>query len=777
MPKDEKNKLITDARYFPRSEYYTRFEDTTAFRMNDSDYFGSYHRSERTRFFTLAGGRCNVEFASPVAAKPENYTAFYAHTGGIASPFSRKHYREAIKADKQVPIGRKNVHDALLLYKRKMANVVVKSFAAECDNEQKVYKPGTKKQYNKRPIVFVENGYPCVMIQFPAVNSLETATGKRWAKNPKPFQKLLIASFIAYLNMEAVNANIPIEIVLRASFGHNQPSICETDGTFRINVGVIPKKYAELIGKALFKLNKEIAKIEEENSTPAKFSAEFRKDLREYNAKKLKIAIDKYDRYETLKGSRDYKTAGQSNEAFNRLYKAFCEKNQVKSTAKKAKFVPVCLNKNMLWDLLSERANTRGDTLLRECFHENRTVDWFGNAVMEGLEKGEESPILYALEKLLNLLRYQNTVTMDYNKIDNDLKKKKRAFKSDSFKRIYGEDKEFSQIVGMLFAAFNAKKKDQSIYAALEYAGYEFFSHAKGSATVEETCDYGSSSQYSEDITLDDSESEDYSIFDDSQFDAVSTCDDSKPEDECESGEREIDDELPLNGETSSSKSKKHSSHAKLRVCSGMKAILLAQYGALFHLKEQGENFYSKDTAQMYYEVEDALKTVKYDKMTERSKHQKHILQYDLNHCNASNSSDNKSLAEKLEACNPTVVILDYTSSTYTEIDEALKQCFSRSNVNLVIMVQSGLKNEQGGYDFNPYGEVRVLARDRKTCNSIIEQMEKGLSIKDRLYPEAHELVRACKRTGLAMSFYGHRQTKSARFKEIIQTSSMTYSR
>jgi tryptophan synthase alpha subunit len=55
--------------------------------------------------------------------------------------------------------------------------------------------------------------------------------------------------------------------------------------------------------------------------------------------------------------------------------------------------------------------------------------------------------------------------------------------------------------------------------------------------------------------------------------------------------------------------------------------------------------------------------------------------------------------------------------------------------------------------------------------------MKKGLSVKDRLYPEAHELVRACKLRGLAMSFYGHRKTKSARFKEIIENSSVTYSR
>jgi hypothetical protein len=281
MPKELEKKLITDSRYFPRSEYYTRFVGTTAFRMQNSDYFGSYHRSERTRFFAQAGGRSNVEFGSPLAKKPAKFNSFYAHTGGIASPFSQEYYSDGIKMDKRVPIGTANVHDALLLYKRKMANLVVKSFAAKCNNTQKVAKSGANKY---RPIVFVENDYPCVMIQFPAVNPLETHTGKIWAKNPKPLQKLLIASFIAYLNIEAMKAGIPIEMVLRASFGHNLPSICETDGTFRINVGVIPKEYAKLIGKILFKLNNELEKIEEDHSVPAEL--DIYEDLRRYNAKK-----------------------------------------------------------------------------------------------------------------------------------------------------------------------------------------------------------------------------------------------------------------------------------------------------------------------------------------------------------------------------------------------------------------------------------------------------------------------------------------------------------
>jgi hypothetical protein len=215
---------------------------------------------------------------------------------------------------------------------------------------------------------------------------------------------------------------------------------------------------------------------------------------------------------------------------------------------------------------------------------------------------------------------------------------------------------------------------------------------------------------------------------------------------------------------------KPHASHCKLRVCSGMKAIIVAQYGAQFFLRQQGTKNYAKDHEQMYYEVGGALALVKDEKPKEnkiRADVNDSVLYFDLNHCNANNAATNVSLIDKLATTKPSVVILDYTSSTSVEIKEAATKCFAFKEVQLVIMVNSGLKNEQGGADRNPYGEVRVMARDRKTRDMIFTQMKLGLAEKDKLSPQAHEMARSAKSAGLAVSFLGLFRTKKKRFQPI----------
>ena len=76
-------------------------------------------------------------------------------------------------------------------------------------------------------------------------------------------------------------------------------------------------------------------------------------------------------------------------------------------------------------------------------------------------------------------------------------------------------------------------------------------------------------------------------------------------------------------------------------------------------------------------------------------------------------------------------------------------------------MVSSDLKNSQGGLDLNPYGEIRVIARERSVREKIIGAMAAVLVNSDKLSPQTHEMVRACKNRGLAFSLQGFFKSKA----------------
>lgn len=701
------NTLITDVHLFPRSEYYTRFDGTTAFAMTEPAFWETYHRSESTRFFSEAGGRKETQFLSPCMKKVPKVHSFFAHTGGFHSTFSIEEYKNLVTLEKIVDELKGNVRDDLLIYKNSMTKVIVNHFEELTSNEQKIKKKYTQKNFYLRPIIYAENDYPCVLVSLPILNPAETKNEATiyWHKHPKPFQKLLIACFIAYTNVEAMHANIPIEIVSRASFGHNIPSVCETNNTFRISVGVIPKCYANLIATALFKLNTAISIITDQNSPPAPFDEKFLTQVRMYNVKKLKGKIYSNSYYDSLLKHNAFAEAENSDTAFQQLYEEFHKLNNKKKVNKgKSVFIPVNIENKSIWEAIRETGDSMGKSILDECFRQKGTVDWFANQVMDALLRKSAHPIEDTLYKLLKYLTYNETVTMDYEKIHTELQKK-YEFENKKFTELYKDDPDFFNITRQLCKAFSINPPTYNLYARLEKAGTKFMTTYKSKKDIDTTPDYGSDSEFSADLS---------------------------------------DEEQ---------KNKFHFAHTKLRLCAGMKAILLAQYAALSYLRLHKVKEYTTDVMQMYYEVEDALQLVETNELTIKSTGKK-ILFFDLNHCNATNSATNYGLKEKLESFDPIIVILDYTSSTLSTIMKALKMCFFRKNIEFVLLVESGLKNEQGGQDFNPYGEIRVLANTNALVKKVVELIKKGLSLKDKLTAETHEMVRICKKRGLAFSLY-----------------------
>ena len=119
------------------------------------------------------------------------------------------------------------------------------------------------------------NDYPCIMVHI----SEETIHKAKKTKTPssaafEAWVDFLISYFVGLVNYAAYKNKIPLEIERRSGFGFFTPSIAPTGNSFRINIGLIPKIYAQLIVDALVELDKVLEKITDENAEIPEVSEE-----------------------------------------------------------------------------------------------------------------------------------------------------------------------------------------------------------------------------------------------------------------------------------------------------------------------------------------------------------------------------------------------------------------------------------------------------------------------------------------------------------------------
>jgi uncharacterized protein YktA (UPF0223 family) len=190
-----------------------------------------------------------------------------------------------------------------------------------------------------------------------------------------------------------------------------------------------------------------------------------------------------------------------------------------------------------------------------------------------------------------------------------------------------------------------------------------------------------------------------------------------------------------------------------------MSAIVLAHYLAQCYLAEnvKAKNFYTL-LDNMYYETGDALaltrayrnlKNVIHSKIRDKANG---ILFHDLNYCNAANRLDVKTLTQQLHDSSPKVVVLDYTSAVTADIKRAVSLCFV-TNTCLVLLVNSGLKNDQGGADSNPYGELRILSKNKAVKQQLYQTACRALEGSEAVPAAAHQIVRGYKKRGHVFRF------------------------
>lgn len=192
----------------------------------------------------------------------------------------------------------------------------------------------------------------------------------------------------------------------------------------------------------------------------------------------------------------------------------------------------------------------------------------------------------------------------------------------------------------------------------------------------------------------------------------------------------------------------------KLITATGMRAIQLAYAACRLYLGKKHRVDALKigfDAQDMYYETATALKShaipiPEGDERTDRGR-QHAIGFFDVNHCNTSHRKGPKFPLGPHDR----VFVLDTTSATTVEIHEQLLELLqTRPKLEVILTVSSGLKNEQGMSDYNPYGTVRMFARKEAHCDWMYKCLVRLEEAADYLHPAtSHWLRRTAKEAGM----------------------------
>jgi hypothetical protein len=104
-----------------------------------------------------------------------------------------------------------------------------------CDHIKRQFDCIQQSQTNHQLHAFHNDDYPCVLIEIRIIGTKQFVSKEAW-------YSLFMAYFVSMLNKMAETNHpcIPIEIVIRSSFGHFGPSVDSAKTFFRINVGSYP---------------------------------------------------------------------------------------------------------------------------------------------------------------------------------------------------------------------------------------------------------------------------------------------------------------------------------------------------------------------------------------------------------------------------------------------------------------------------------------------------------------------------------------------------------
>lgn len=589
----------------PICVFHARFP--TLYPAVASKHWNTYHRG----IYKLLENT-PIEAARFIGNQLVGHSDMYLKTGTYYNPYHFAHYKERINlTTEKIHIKHPSsaMYNRLLTYQKQAARYVVEQF--------------NKREYSN-VWVNADYDYTCVLIK---VDKPQEIT------NTKDWTNFLSLFLMPLMNALAMEQGINIEILRRASFGFLRPAIAECGSSIRINLGLCPQEYLNILIDALDYM----AKLETTLTI-------FQKPL--------------HNRYS----------------------------NNVNLDSKKR---PISENQAALWTNLWETNESTNASFINYLFSKGNehVVEHLTDLI---LIECCEQPIKALFNNQYNLQR----VFADpfINIVQNYILKNKMVdanaapIKHKSFQWTHNstiKDSSFWLLFRDFAATLGAHNKDinefmtsattDGLYCFLDSLTQKFYFNP--SLTSDSSQDgYGSDSECDEHIE-------------------------------------------PDNKETTLSAK-------KLITATGMRAIQLAYAVAKLYLAEKHQIHPAKCAAinrYMYYETGDAIQDYSIP-ISISSEHatcgyETGITFFDNNFCNSEHQPTKKLLTEI--STRDYICILDVTSATTDEMNVLLTDIFSIENIEVCLFVSSGLKNEQSMSDLNPYGTVRIFARDKEECDYI----------------------------------------------------------
>jgi len=592
--------------------------------MKNDKKWGVYNRSTHAPI--------TEEISLPLA-KNTSYS-FKAKAGIIANP---------IQAFGSPPSSNKPKEQDQLLYDQYL---ITRKRA--CKRILKLLK-GTKIQAN------ADNQYPCILVKTPLLPKLEDMS--RYAEGYKEnalisqqkcWSKLVASYFIAITNYLAFSQGIPVEIVAASGFGSLLPSVAECQQSIRINPGLTPKIYHQIIAQSIKQLYQFFNQAMLNHLKTEKIHIQYLNTHKEYNTQETTSFIN-------------------------------------------------------IWEWLWSKADTGGKSVIYQIQRRNKVLEALTDYIFRQLIKNTELSVservaaIYELSKLfkisngqLALLPNTHPHSKNWFRFPKHTHYLKKPYLKISDKAFWEMVKQLAESINASFSEIAHDKTLSNLYFKLDAAHQRFLKQAiTTKAVIREPC---SDSEY------------------------------------------ETDDEQPWFG-------------LKVIAANGMRAINLARRTVELFCNAKISHK-SIDSKFSYYEVPEAMKIVQYVTKIPSSRPspitEHKVLFYDINYANVSHTKKPPIIKQQY-----TAIILDYTSAISTRVKNYLNEV--KPLTNLILLVSSGTKNEQGGADLNAYGTLRIMTTQAQECkrlHNLLIKQEGAIH-----YNTSHQARRRYKNAGFVPQF------------------------
>ncbi|AXT60569.1 hypothetical protein D1816_09470 [Aquimarina sp. AD10] len=487
------------------------------------------------------------------------------------------------------------------------------------------------------------------------IEKLSNGTLSFRTETKKAFTLFMLSYYTGLVNKISEEEGLQIYMAERQSFGYASPSIAETIGSFRVNIGLMPPEYADVHIKALKQFEEKLGEFKEIEADKSHKNP-FKHEGRRSNDGKILLH-----------------TATRSQHPKNNI-NAMAFNGE--SIANVMKATIGGLNGNS-WDKNTEIVQYTAKPEVPSIILDDKFYSTIITPYQESLSKFLES----------------QSKDEPYSELNKEFSK---AIASLSENKVSGEVVEKFDVIQDYLAT----------YALLLVAKEKTFD------------DFGYGSE---------SEAED-EVFDDYSYGS-----ESKDENRDVDLVMEAEDEVTEGGKT------KREGGGRLTVKkiithNGMRALMNPIFHEMDKIKtkrnDRGETVNADipiNYANTYYEIEAILGSTKFSKspkITLSNYLDAPILMRDVNAIVIDGKKPTTKLLEELDASKSPVWIIDTTSATQPEMQKIVDKFRNNEQGEMLYLVSSGFKNEQGGADKNSYGTIRVVSKDKEAIDAALEAVK-----------------------------------------------------